>query len=89
MQTVLITGATSFVGAHLCLAFRDAGWKVVAARSKQDGAYSGIQADRLAAISDDTTPAVFDVTHAGEVADAAQQCAEQDCSQHIRQVRRS
>lgn len=71
MKAAVVTGSTSFLGAHLCIAFAEAGWRVVAARSKPDAFYDGIQAARLAKIAGITTPAVFDITDAKAVADAA------------------
>lgn len=82
MKTVVITGATSFIGAHLCLAFDAAGWRVVAARSKPDAAYSGIQAERLSVLPKDMTAAVFDITDARAVADTAQRFAPDLWIQH-------
>lgn len=50
-QTVVIIGASSFVGAHLVRAFAAAGWRVLATHSRALEDYDGIQRQRLDAVA--------------------------------------
>jgi nucleoside-diphosphate-sugar epimerase len=46
-QTVVVTGVSSFVGAHLALAFQGAGYRVLATLGRPEEEYSGIRARRI------------------------------------------
>lgn len=46
-ETVVLTGVSSFIGAHLALAFQGAGYRVVATLGRPEGEYSGAQAGRI------------------------------------------
>lgn len=51
MRTVVVTGASSFVGCHLARAFAEAGWAVIATHSRPRESYAGIEAERLARVA--------------------------------------
>jgi nucleoside-diphosphate-sugar epimerase len=70
-QTVIVTGTSSFVGAHLARAFADAGYAVTATHSRPRGAYDGIRAERLAFAAERAALEVLDVTDGAAVADLA------------------
>jgi nucleoside-diphosphate-sugar epimerase len=46
-RAVVLTGASSFVGYHLAVAFADAGWRVNAIHSRSIAAYDDVRAERL------------------------------------------
>jgi len=50
-KTVVITGATSFVGMHLCEKFSDNGWQVIASHSQNLAEYTALQSSRISHIS--------------------------------------
>ncbi|MBI4184364.1 MAG: NAD(P)-dependent oxidoreductase [Proteobacteria bacterium] len=50
--TVIVTGASSFVGHHLARAFAGAGHRVVATRSRPLAGYEGVRRARFAALGD-------------------------------------
>lgn len=50
--SVVLTGASSFVGEHLALAFKAAGWDVTATHSLPLAAYDGCRGDRLRALGE-------------------------------------
>jgi len=50
-KTVIITGATSFIGMHLCSAFSKNSWRVIAAHTQELTAYTEPQATRIDQIS--------------------------------------
>ena len=50
-KTVVITGATSFVGMHLCDAFSINRWQVIAGHTQNLANYTEIQSDRINQIS--------------------------------------
>ncbi|MCF3627959.1 NAD(P)-dependent oxidoreductase [Thalassospiraceae bacterium LMO-SO8] len=61
-QTAIITGTSSFVGAHLARAFADAGYAVTATHSRPRDAYDGIRAQRLDFAAQSAGLAQLDVT---------------------------
>lgn len=65
----IITGTSSFVGAHLARTFAEAGFAVTATHSKPRAAYVGIRAERLRFAGQETTLAQLDVTDAAAVKD--------------------
>ena len=67
----IITGTSSFVGAHLARAFADAGYAVTATHSRPRSAYDGIHAERLAFVAERAGLEVLDVTDGEAVADLA------------------
>ncbi len=52
-RTAIVTGASSFVGHHLARGFADAGWRVVAGRSRPLDAYEDVRRARLDALGDE------------------------------------
>lgn len=61
-QTAIVTGTSSFVGAHLARAFADAGYAVTATHSRPRDAYDGIRAQRLDFAAQGADLAQLDVT---------------------------
>ena len=47
IETVVVTGVSSFIGAHLAMAFQAAGYRVVATLGRPETEYSGIRAGRI------------------------------------------
>jgi len=60
-DTVIVTGASSFVGMHLAETFASAGWRVVATCSRERTQYDGIRAERLARLVDRTSLRTLDL----------------------------
>jgi nucleoside-diphosphate-sugar epimerase len=50
LRTVVITGASSFIGSHLVKHFAKNNWRVIAGHSRPIGEYSGIQKSRLSGL---------------------------------------
>ncbi len=46
-RAVVLTGASSFVGCHLAVAFADAGWQVNAIHSRSTASYDNVRTERL------------------------------------------
>tara|TARA_R110001592_G_scaffold247774_1_gene509898 strand:- start:13 stop:972 length:960 start_codon:yes stop_codon:yes gene_type:complete len=61
-QTAIVTGTSSFVGAHLARAFADAGYAVTATHSRPRDSYDGIRAHRLDFAAQSAGLAQLDVT---------------------------
>tara|TARA_R110000782_G_scaffold6616_2_gene22728 strand:+ start:47 stop:1006 length:960 start_codon:yes stop_codon:yes gene_type:complete len=61
-QTAIVTGTSSFVGAHLARAFADAGYAVTATHSRPRDGYDGIRAQRLDFAAQSAALAQLDVT---------------------------
>ena len=61
-KTVVITGATSFIGMHLCSAFAANEWRVIAGHSKQLLAYKLPQSERIKQISKAVEFVRFNIT---------------------------
>ena len=69
VQSVVVTGTSSFVGAHLAHAFAVAGHRVTATHSRPQTAYDGVRAARLAhAAAGGAALAELDITDGGAVA---------------------
>lgn len=65
--TAVVTGASSFVGAHLVHAFAAAGYAVVATHSRPMESYDGIAADRLRWAGEAAELRPLDITDAAAV----------------------
>ncbi len=63
-KTIVITGATSFVGMHLCKAFAKSDWRVIAGHTQDLIEYSGPQATRISQISSFVKFEKFDICDA-------------------------
>lgn len=61
-RTAIVTGTSSFVGAHLARAFADAGYAVTATHSRPRDGYDGIRAQRLDFAAQSARLAQLDVT---------------------------
>lgn len=68
-NTVLVTGTSSFVGAHLARTFADAGYAVTATHSRPLKTYDGIRAERLAFAGTAARLAQLDITDSDAVRD--------------------
>lgn len=67
-DTVVVTGASSFVGMHLVEALASAGYRVIAAHSRTRDRYDGIRADRLVRIADCATLHELDLREPSAIA---------------------
>ncbi|MGE5418082.1 MAG: NAD-dependent epimerase/dehydratase family protein [Acidobacteriota bacterium] len=67
-DTVLVTGASSFMGMHLSLAFNKAGYKVIAAHSRSLESYDGVQKQRLETLKNVVGLVTLDLTSQVQVA---------------------
>ena len=67
-KTVVITGATSFIGMHLCKAFSGDKWRVIAGHSKQLSAYKLTQLERIKQISEAVEFIQFNITAQNDLA---------------------
>ena len=61
-QTVVITGATSFIGMHLCNMFAKNNWRVIAAHSEQTSAHRTPQLERISQLTGTVEFEKFDVS---------------------------
>ena len=60
-KTVVITGATSFVGMHLCDFFCHNGWRVIAGHKQNIEDYTDPQSSRVSKISKSVEFKQFDI----------------------------
>ncbi|MEQ8195498.1 MAG: NAD(P)-dependent oxidoreductase [Rhodospirillales bacterium] len=67
-KTAVITGTTSFIGAHLVRAFAEAGYTVTATLTGPRDSYSGLRARRLATLPDSASFATLDIREGDAVA---------------------
>jgi thioester reductase-like protein len=75
---VLVTGGAGFIGSHVCAAFRDAGWSVVALDDLSTGKIENVP-DGVKLIEDDIRSAsTADLIHGGDFEVVSHQAAQVD-----------
>jgi nucleoside-diphosphate-sugar epimerase len=60
-RSVIVTGASSFIGAHLIHAFADAGYEVTTTLTRRRDSYTGIRAHRLDTLPDTISLVPLDI----------------------------
>ena len=66
-KTVVITGATSFVGMYLCNAFSENKWRVIAGHSKKLSTYKSPQSERIKQIFKTVEFVQFDIINQKDI----------------------